>query len=213
MGFPFRLPWQCHRVGTWCSIHITNSLLFSFSTLSCFFPLRRLHCLEHPLPEVRFKDLMSSQPCCWISSYSGVSIVVQLPWFWQIHSSFSSGSKQSNKCTSSSWTAWLENGDTSISRNDGKCTPNDKRRSTRRSKNWLFEEREPQGNVCKETVMTEIDKTKIIKIGMGNRLRLRRSGSRIPESPRDFSVLQNIQTLSGAHWAPYFMITGVLSQG
>ena len=44
------------------------------------------------------------------------------------------------------------------------------------------------------------------------RLQAGRSGVQIRVRPRDFSHLQNVQTGSGAHTAPYSVRTGIPSQ-
>ena len=47
-------------------------------------------------------------------------------------------------------------------------------------------------------------------MGIVTRLLAGWSGFRIPIAARDFSPLQNVQTGSGAHPAPFLMTTGVL---
>jgi hypothetical protein len=50
-------------------------------------------------------------------------------------------------------------------------------------------------------------------VGTVTKLRSGRSGVRTPAAARDFSLLQNVLTGSGAHAASYPMRTGVLSRG
>lgn len=160
--------------------------------------------------------------------------VVQLTWFLRILSSLSSRSKQYKKYICSSWTAWLWRWRHLYKSKVGNYTPNEKTGCARRRRIGPFEKSELQRNVWQDTVMKAIERQDKQKwgggfvrqkfifvstniwdtaVGVANRLRTRRSGGRIPVSPTNFSVLQNIQNLPGAHWAPYFMITGVISQG
>jgi len=48
-------------------------------------------------------------------------------------------------------------------------------------------------------------------VSIANRLRTGQPGARIPVKKTDFSLLQNIQTGSGAHLGSYSLGTGVLS--
>ena len=77
----------------------------------------------------------------------------------------------------------------------------------------VVQNRVPHPPSYNRKLTTSNNNFRVSLVGMATRLRVVRPGFRIPVEAKDFSVIQNVQTGSGAHPAFYTMGTGVISQG